>query len=268
MFLFSSVAFYFGFLYCVFFSAHVCPSCILQRRHLSPPRSACPRSHRRANHRIDVTYYTVRSNKCATRERLFPFFHVFFSSGLKQVGRSGVDLVNGNKRWHRWLQMFDKTELKKQKTTTAAALESKELSVILLRGDWVLWEVKAAHQPLMVDKHSLSLLWFFLDMYYCYYFLPDDCAHDATFIPSLRCAAASGGTAQPRLVAAAPLKVFVCEMNRRAGRRDDSLTWGWYWIDFWNVAERTGWCVPRDMNNKNSIKKPLNGWHWNIICDD
>lgn len=41
-----------------------------------------------------------------------------------------------------------------------------------------------------------------------------------------------------------------------------------YWIDFWNVAERTSWCVPRDMNNKNSIKKLLNGWHWNIICDD
>lgn len=42
----------------------------------------------------------------------------------------------------------------------------------------------------------------------------------------------------------------------------------WYWIDFRNVAELTVWCILLDMNHKNSIKKPLNGWHQNIICDD
>ena len=31
----------------------------------------------------------------------------------------------------------------------------------------------------------------------------------------------------------------------------------WYWIDFWNVAELTVWCIRADMNHKNSIKKPL-----------
>lgn len=88
----------------------------------------------------------------------------------------------------------------------------------------MLWDVKAAHQPLMVDNHSLSLLGFFY-ICCCDYFLPDDCAHDATFIPSSRGAPACGG-AQPRLVATALLKVFVCEMNRHAGKRDDSLTRG------------------------------------------
>lgn len=41
-------------------------------------------------------------------------------------------------------------------------------------------------------KHTLSLIIMIFFLYYCYYFLPDDCAHDATFIPSSRGASASG----------------------------------------------------------------------------
>lgn len=40
-------------------------------------------------------------------------------------------------------------------------------------------------------------------------------------------------------------------------RRRWQATQRWYWIDFWNVAERTVWCIRADMNHKNSIKKPL-----------
>lgn len=40
-------------------------------------------------------------------------------------------------------------------------------------------------------------------------------------------------------------------------RRRWQATQRWYWIDFWNVAELTVWCIRADMNHKNSIKKAL-----------
>ena len=57
------------------------------------------------------------------------------------------------------------------------------------------------------------------------------------------------------------LKVSVWEINDHSGSRGWQPTQRWYWIDFRNVAEVTVWCIPRDMNHKTSIKKPLNGWH-------
>lgn len=133
--LFVTCACFCSFCECVFFFVLFCFAfCIFSPRrtfarlavcadlHLSPPGrpSAFLRSRRCANNHIDVTFYTVRNNKRATRERLFHSFpsSFFFAcvSELKRVGRSGVDLVNGNKRWHQWLQMFDKTEQQKTKT--------------------------------------------------------------------------------------------------------------------------------------------------------
>lgn len=42
-----------------------------------------------------------------------------------------------------------------------------------------------------------------------------------------------------------------------SGEERWQATQRWYWIDFWNVAELTAWCIQADMNHKNSIKKAL-----------